>query len=245
MMPWHTLITLAAVSVALFYLSDWIGRHIQGIGLLLTGRAEGGMALAWLLFLPGIVLHEASHWAVARLLGLRPSPPHVWPERRGNSVRMGYVDFRSGGPLRDSLVGLAPLITGCLLLLWFAVQVFGLEAQSGWQGVIQRLRQGLDHPDIWLYIYLIFTISNGMMPSASDREAWGSLLLYMLMIGGGLYALGLVPSISPQRIASVLNGAQVFAYALVLATAIDVPIALAIGTVELAIGLIKQQRVSY
>jgi len=243
--PWETLATFAVVLVVLSLLSDWIGRHVQGIGLLLTERNTGAMVLAWLIFLPGIALHEASHWAAARVLGLRPSRLRVWPESRGRSVRMGYVDFRSGGTVRDSLVGMAPFITGCAILLGIALQVFGLAGVDGWRAAVRNLWQGMGKPDIWLYVYLIFTVSNGMMPSASDREAWGSLFLYLIIAVGGLYALDLLPSLSQEAMSAIARGVQTLTYALSLAVLIDLPIAIAVGLTELFLGILKGQRVVY
>ncbi len=243
--PWETLAALAAILIALFYLSDWIGRHMQGIGLLITGHAEGGMVLAWLIFLPGVVLHEMSHWIVARVLGLRPSRPRVWPQRRGKTVRMGYVDFRASDPLRDSLVGLAPFITGCGVLLWTATQVFGLGGQTGWQEVVQHLWRGVVHPDVWLYAYVIFAVSNGMMPSTSDRQAWGTLLLYLLIAAGSLYTLDLLPTVSVEVVTAASRSVQILTYALALALIIDLSIALMISVMELTLGTIKRQRVMY
>ncbi|MCS7220196.1 MAG: hypothetical protein RML36_03780 [Anaerolineae bacterium] len=243
--PWELVLALAAALAALFLLNDWISRHLQGIGLLITGHPEGGMVLAWLIFLPGIVLHEASHWVVAHLLGLRPSRLRVWPERRGKLVRMGYVDFRAGGLLRDSLVGLAPFLTGCAVLLGVAAQVFGFDGQTGWREAIQSVLSGLHQADLWLFIYLIFTVSNGMMPSASDRQAWGSLLLYMLLVAAGLYTLDLLPALSPEVIAHLFKGVQALVYALGLAVAVDLPIALGIGIIEWTLSALKGQRVVY
>ncbi|HEY65923.1 MAG TPA: hypothetical protein G4O02_15280 [Caldilineae bacterium] len=231
-MSWEIVAGLAVTLVALYLLNDWISRHLQGIGLLATGREGGAIALAWLIFLPGIVLHELSHWLVARVLGLRPSRLRVWPERRGRSVRMGYVDFRSGGALRDSLVGLAPFITGCALLLWIATRVFDIEGLDGWREAALALWAGRGYPDAWLYIYLIFAISNGMMPSSSDREAWGTLLLYILLAIGGLYALDLLPALSPRHIALIFQGVQMLTYALGLAVLVDLPMAGVIGLIE-------------
>jgi hypothetical protein len=242
---WELVLALAAVLTILFLLNEWISRHIQGIGLLITGHSEGGMVLVWLIFLPGIVLHEVSHWVTAHLLGLHPSRLRVWPERRGRLVRMGYVDFRAGGPLRESLVGLAPFLTGCAVLLGIATQVFGLDEQMSWKGAIQSVLGGLHQADLWLFIYLIFTVSNGMMPSTSDRQAWGSLLLYMLVVTVSLYALDLLPTLPPETLARWLRRAQVLVYALGLAIAIDLPIALGVGIVELALGTFKGQRVIY
>jgi len=243
--PWESLAALAPTLIALFFLNDWIGRHIQGVGLLLTGHSEGSMVLTWLLLLPGVALHEASHWIVARVLGLRPSRLRIWPERRGKMMRMGFVDFRAGGALRDSLVGAAPFVSGCAVLLWIATRVFGLDGQMGWSGALAAIRLNSGHADIWLYTYLIFAISNGMMPSASDRQPWGSLLLYVGAVGVSLYALELLPAVPPDLAATAVRFTQMLTYALALAVAVDVVVALAIGGMELALSALRRQRVRY
>ncbi len=245
MIPWETLAAFAIALGILAYLSSWIGRHLQGIGLLLTGHPEGGMVFAWLIFLPGVVLHETSHWIVARLLGLRPSRLQVWPERRGKMMRMGYVDFHSGDPLRDSLVGLAPFLVGCAVLLWIALQVFGLDGSTEWRAAAKQLLQSSNHPDVWLYAYLIFAISNGMMPSASDRQAWSTLAFYLFLIVASLYALGLIPSLSPATIERLSSYLRMLTYALGLAVLVDFLVALGIGLIELTLGALKRQRVVY
>ena len=243
--PWEVALALTATLIALFGLNSWIGRHVQGVGLLAIGHSEGSMVLAWLIFLPGVALHEASHWLTARILGLRPSKLRIWPERRGKVVRMGYVDFRAGGTVRESLVGLAPLLSGGTVLLWIAAQVFGLDGQMNWSSAVEAMRQGLGHADIWLYSYLIFAISNGMMPSASDRQAWGSLLLYIVIVTGGLYALDLVPSLSPETMALFLRQAQLLTYALGLAVTVDLAVALGVGGLEWGLSWLRGRRVLY
>ncbi len=243
--PWQSLAALAITLIALFYLNDWIGRHIQGVGLLLTGHSEGSMVLTWLLLLPGVALHEISHWIVAKALGLRPSRLRIWPERRGKMMRMGFVDFRAGGALRDSLVGVAPFVSGCAVLLWIATRVFGLDGHMGWDGALAAIRRNSSHADIWLYIYLIFAISNGMMPSASDRQPWGSLLLYVGAVGVSLYALELLPAAPPDLAATAIRFAQMLTYALALAVVVDVAVALAIGGMEFALSALQGRRVRY
>ncbi len=243
--PWQSLAALAITLIALFYLNDWIGRHIQGVGLLLTGHSEGSMVLTWLLLLPGVALHEISHWIVAKALGLRPSRLRIWPERRGKMMRMGFVDFRAGGALRDSLVGVAPFVSGCAVLLWIATRVFGLDGHMGWDGALAAIRFSSSRADIWLYTYLIFAISNGMMPSASDRQPWGSLLLYVGAVGVSLYALELLPAAPPDLAATAIRFAQMLTYALALAVVVDVVVALAIGGMEFALSALQGRRVRY
>jgi len=49
---------------------------------------------------------------------------------------------------------------------------------------------------VWLYLYLLFAVSNSMLPSASDRHAWPMLLVYAALVGAAAYLLTGVPTIS-------------------------------------------------
>ena len=76
----------------LLLLQRWISRHTQIIFLLLTRHPGMAVLLNQLVFLPGVILHELSHWLLARLLGVRTMGFSVWPKRQSDgTVRLGYV----------------------------------------------------------------------------------------------------------------------------------------------------------
>ena len=68
---WTPLVWLVVTLVPLFFMKRWINRHIQGLSMLLIGDNEAAMFLYFVLLLPGILIHELSHWLVAMLLGVR------------------------------------------------------------------------------------------------------------------------------------------------------------------------------
>lgn len=244
--PWTTLGALCVAVGLLYFLNQWIGKHIQGIGVLMVGHPEAGMVLAWLVFLPGVFLHELSHWLMAWILGLQPGKLRVWPERVGkNMLRMGYVDFRSGDALRDSLVGLAPFLTGSAFLLLLASQLFAGEEIRGLDDLLRFVRRAVEYPDFWLYAYLAFAVANGMMPSASDRQSWGSVLLYAAAISSALYALDLLPALPPAFMQSLFSWLKALTYAIGLGVLIDLPIALVLLVVEEILSQLTGQRVQY
>ncbi len=193
--PFHEpLAVLAGFGLLLFILawaSQEIGQRIQGIVYLLTGSQDLAMVVLFLVFLPGILLHEGAHWAMARLLGLRTGQFRVWPRRMGRHIGMGSVSVARGGPVRDSLVGLAPLLVGSLVVGWIGGQL----DQAGGVTVQWQQRGGLlqgiaalfwalgTTPDGLLWGYLLFAVANAMMPSASDREPLGTLGLYLAGFG--------------------------------------------------------------
>jgi hypothetical protein len=56
--------------------------------------------------------------------------------------------------------------------------VSALLAEGNWLGAVIAFRQQLNRPSGLLWAYLLFTIANAMMPSASDREPLMPVLFY-------------------------------------------------------------------
>jgi hypothetical protein len=107
---------------------------------------------------------------------------------------MGSVTVRSGGPLADGLVGLAPFAVGTALLTFIGWYVFPLRGAFSIQGLPGLIRDVLRTPDGLLWLYVVIIVSNSMLPSASDRRPWGTVAAYLAIVGGIAYALGFVPT---------------------------------------------------
>lgn len=192
-----TLVIFAGALLALAWLSGQIALEIQRIVYHITRSIDYAIVGYFLIFLPGIIVHEAAHWLMAKVLGLQPGKFRVWPVRKGKMVGLGSVTTRSGGPFLDSLVGMAPLLVGTVLVgilsrMWFseaALAALFASDQPGdwWQALVNALRS----PDAPLWLYLVFTIANGMMPSAPDREPVKPLLVYIGLAALVYFALGL------------------------------------------------------
>lgn len=223
----------------LLFLKRWIHEHLQHLGRAL-GAGEAPYFLAYLLFLPGIVLHELSHWVAARLLGVRTGKVGLWPSRvREGWVRLGYVEIEETDAVRESLIGLAPLVSGALGVLLITAHVvrlgqLGPSVQAGdWLGVWAGLG-GV--PDLWLWVYLIFATSNAMVPSPSDRRPWLSLGLFLGVLAGMVYAAGLslpMPAGSAEWLA---RGLRYLAMALGVAAAVDLVFVALIALAKAALG---------
>jgi hypothetical protein len=54
-------------------------------------------------------------------------------------------------------------------------------------------------PDFWLWFYLAFVVSSTMLPSASDRRAWWSMGLVLLLV----IFLALIPGVSDWMVANL------------------------------------------
>ena len=118
----------------------------------------------------------------------------------------------SGGALRDSLVGLAPLLSGSVVLLVLGSQVFGVAAlgdawaHGGWSGVLQHADDLSSVPDFWLWAYVVFVVSNAMTPSPADRRPWLIAGLYLALALGLAYLLVGLP-VLPDALSAKVSGA--------------------------------------
>jgi hypothetical protein len=183
--------------VPLVFLERWIHRHLQGIWLLLFRDADMALVMYSLLMLPGVLLHEASHWLAATLLGVRAGRFSVIPERLPDgTLRLGYVETEKADFVREALIGAAPLIVGSLAIIFVGYQRLGMGpagealARGDILSMAASVRAMTGLPDFWLWLYFIFTVSNSMLPSASDRRAWLPVTVVVAMIVALLFWAG-------------------------------------------------------
>lgn len=179
MTPIQPYIWLVSSLILLIPLQRWIHRHLQGVLLLLTRNPVVSQGIYALLFFPGVLLHEGSHWLVARLLGVEVVDVSLLPHREEDGrLRFGFVEIADAGRIRSALIGIAPLIFGtvCLLLLSnFIVDLedlFNAVFQADWSSLWKHIWGVIRLPDALLWLYVSFAISNAMLPSGSDRASF-------------------------------------------------------------------------
>jgi len=195
---WFTL-TLAP----LVLLQRLLHREIQAVMLIVTRNQTVTVGLFSLLFLPGVLVHELSHFLMARLLGVRTGQFSLIPQVTADGrIILGYVETARADVVRDSLIGAAPLIAGGLFLAFISAPRLELYtlldfAQAGqfdffWQalGLIPQVN------DFPFWFYFTFAVSSTMLPSSADRHAWtplavwvGALLTLIFIAGAGPWML--------------------------------------------------------
>ncbi len=241
----------------------WLGRHIQGLVLLLTNRTGPASTVYFYLLAPGVVLHEISHWLVARLLFVptrdislfRPQQSESGG-KQGGPVTLGYVEIFKTDPVRQSLIGLAPLPVGILMLLLLAallnfntgVNTFAPKADSIWQSISllpSEIVASVQKPINFLWLYLVFTVSNGMLPSKPDRRPW---LVGLILPGVIILALAVTGILPPlplewQQNLRLLMGNLTWIFA--FAAAINLVLALLIFLLEWLVSRFKRRKVLY
>lgn len=178
-------------------------REIQAVFLIVSRSPEFTIAFFSIVFLPGVLLHEFSHYLMAVILGVQTARfslvPEMLPDGR---LQLGYVETSKTDVARDSIIGAAPLFVGGLFVAYLAVARLHLlpmwdvlrngQYNLFWLG-ITLLPQIKDFP-IWFY--LTFAVSSTMLPSQSDRHAWlplGAAIVILLALaifaGAGAWML--------------------------------------------------------
>lgn len=185
------LILLVQVLVVLGLLlgaDRWLHRHLQGVMLLLSGDQEIALWLYAIILLPGVFLHELSHAITATLTGVKIGRMSLLPKRGDQRIQLGFVTVEDTDFIRASLIGGAPLIFGSIAVVAIGYLVFGTPeivaalSQGDWLPGLHSFLQALRAPDVWLWVYLVFTISNTMLPSRADIHAWPFLGLLAVAV---------------------------------------------------------------
>ena len=251
MSDWLSSLAVIATLIPLVLLERWIHQHLHGIGLLLTGSQDAAVLLYALPLLPGVVLHELSHWLVAKLLGVKTAKMSLLPKRqRGGRVQLGSVIVQQTDAVRASLIGIAPLVSGSLVVLvigqrTLGVGLLGEALRTENIGVIfSAWLTALRAPDMWLWLYLLFAVANAMLPSPSDRETWLPVILFLAGVVVVAYVLGFssfLLELAPLVVTALRWLAAAFGMTLVA----DVPFVILIVCAEWLLGTLRGQRVFY
>ncbi|MEP7135822.1 MAG: hypothetical protein ABI904_12905 [Chloroflexota bacterium] len=203
--------------VPLIWLQRLLHREVQAVFLILTRNAQLTMGIFQFIFLPGVFLHEGSHFLMAKILRVPTGRFSILPKPLPDGrLQLGYVETAKADIVRDSLIGAAPLIIGTLFVAY--VSIYQLEMRVLWDvlrnGQFNLFWMGINMlpnvKDFYLWFYLTFVVSSTMMPSESDRHAWlelvisvGILFAIALLIGAGPWMLNNVAPVISNFLSSV------------------------------------------
>lgn len=188
-MPFSGLILFSAILLPLVYFQRLLHREIQYILQVFTRDSVWTIRLFSLLFIPGVALHELSHLFVAWALRVRTGKISIVPAPLPDGrLQLGYVETARSDIFRDSLIGLAPMVSGSVVIAVLGVNFMQLDTlwnvlvNGQFNLFLMGLRLMPQIPDFYLWSYFVFTVSSTMMPSESDRDAWLPLGLWVAVL---------------------------------------------------------------
>lgn len=237
--------------ILLVLVQRWVHKHLHGAAYLITGQADMALLLYSLPLLPGVALHELSHALMAALLGVKTANLTLIPRRQADGhVRLGSVQVERVDAVRSSLIGLAPLLAGSVAIVLIIRYAFGVDTladavQRGDVGVLLASLGGLLRaPDAWLWLYLLFSIANAMMPSPSDRETWPPVILFSLLLFSLAVAFGWNSAIEGVGVV-VDQIMRWLAAAFTITLIVDIPFVVVIFLIEVTSSRALGRRVEY
>jgi hypothetical protein len=237
-----------AVFILTILLQQWLHRHIQSFVYALTGNPGCALRLLFYILLPGIFLHELSHFIVAKLVWVRTGKFRIGigAASRGQ-ISLGSVNIERSDPVRESFIGVAPFIVGVgaiWLIAWFG---FGVGPTSGlsFQLMAERVRDYIYDWTTWLDLYLIFAVSTAMIPSESDREPWAPVITFFGVGVAILFLLGWTPRVPQDFVTFARQVLDSLTFALGVAVIVNGIIGIAIWILEQTVSRISGKRVDY
>lgn len=249
LLPW---IVAGLTLWPLLQVKRWIHRHIQGLGLLLTNNPQAAVLIYYLTLLPGVTLHEASQWLLAKALGVRVKKFRLWPEKRRKVISLGLVEIdKNTDDFRATLVGMVPLASGVA-----AIALIG-SAHFHPEGLLSALNTGdlpaifaatrafTSTPDFWLWIYLVFAIANAMMPEEHDRINWWILAGVVAGVAAVLLLLDLSILLQAWVEGPMTTMARWLSFAFVVALVIDLFMMAVIATAEAVFSRLLKRELEY
>ncbi len=248
--PW---IVLAVALVLLLYVQRWIHRHLFGVGYLISREKHAATFFYYLLLLPGVILHEVSHYFVAGMFHVAPVHFMLFPEaQEDGSLEMGFIRLAAvKNPIYAAFIGAAPLLSGIAVIVLISHSMLDLPtffARVGSWNIYEigaAVQALVNKPDFLLWTYILFAVANAMMPNAEDRMGWwiigavgGGIILFLIVIG--LHQI-VVAWLSGPIAQALYSLSAVFGTVLF----VDCLVAVTIWVIEAVLGRVTGHRVQY
>jgi len=142
-----------------------------------------------ILYEPGTIVHELSHYFVALLLNMHPQEVSIFPSIEGDKIRLGYVLYQKnkGDFIRPILVGIAPFF-GAMIVLLLIVYSNQFPGTHLWQTLT--------------FGYCILAITANMFSSKRDLIDVGYLIPLTFFI---IFLFFIFPVHLPPQLINVLS----------------------------------------
>jgi len=220
-------------------LERWLHQHIFKVGWLVTKQYQTTTILYYAFFLPGIVLYEFVYWMVAGFLNVRADRTIVWPEKQEiGELKLSFIKLsKNVGQIPLAIISTAPLAAGLTAVAFIAnnrldFQEFVTAIPTGGD-IAATFNQLTSAPDFWIWIYLVFAISNTMWPDISKLRGWRTILIGLALIAAVLFVIGAGNQVIVDTLSGpVTNALNALSGTLTVIIAIDLFVVAVLGTVE-------------
>jgi hypothetical protein len=235
---------VASLLYVLRRLERWLHQHIFKVGWLVTKQYQTTTILYYAFFLPGIILYELVFWLVAGFLNVRADRAISWPEKQEiGELKLGFIKLsKNVGQFPLAVISTAPLAIG------LAAVAFIANNRLDFQGFVNAMGRGflddvsaafsrlVSAPDFWIWIYLVFTISNTMWPDVSKLRGWRVILIALAVAGAVLIAIGAGNQVIVETLnGPVTNALNSLSGTLAVIIGIDLFVVAVLGSIEAAI----------
>jgi hypothetical protein len=194
--PWFTLIVILTPLIAA---ERWIHQHLYGVGYLLTKDEEAATTIYYLIFFPGVFIHEFVQYMLAGILNIKIKEIHPRPQRQENgTLRYDFVTIDKTTRVKAMIMGGVPFLIGAGLVWYISTELLNLTeipvalASGRLTEVGSAISTAVNTPDFWLWFFLLFSLSNGIIPTKEDRAGWGLIAgalgifsVLLIIIGSG------------------------------------------------------------
>ncbi len=247
--PW---LVFGGVVFALARTQYWVRQHIFGIGLLWLGKKELAAWLYLIVMLPGILLRELSRWTVAGMLRQTPTfitpAPQIDPD---GVVHARLFHYTILNPVYIGILAATPMVVGFAAMLAISYGVLNipqlLTLLSEPDSTALREAFGLlfRRADLPLWAYLLFTITNTMLPTIHElRSTW-----FLWIIGGAFIAflllLGMYNAILLLLSGPIATAVYTLTTVYGSVAVVNVAMLLVIGLIEAVVSRLTNRKVEY
>jgi hypothetical protein len=247
--PW---LLLAAVLIPFIFAEKWIHSHLYGVGWLLTNDYKSATALYYLILFPGVFIHEFVQWLVAGALNVRAKRVMAWPEAQKNgTLRLDFVQIQKADRTKSAIIGAAPLIVGVAIVWYISNRILNLEdfltaLGTGEPEKIGSTIQDLGRTaDFYLWLYLMFAISNAMIPTPADRKGWPLLIGIFAACLGFLVLIGVGDVLMETFTGPVAHRLNLLTTALATVLTVELIAILSIGFIEEVLERLTKRKFVY
>lgn len=156
--------------ILLFFLSGMFIKSLYAIIFKLTGSKTVSVYLLFIILLPGVLIHELSHYLTAKILFVPAGDINLNPEFSEGGLRLGSVKIGKTDFIRNLVIGLSPLVCGVSIIIGVFLYLLHIDRS-----------QNISYSQILIFIFIVFEVINTMFSSRKDLEgAWKFMVFAIL-----------------------------------------------------------------